>query len=129
MTVPSTFPNRILFRRSRARDEIAKLAGQVNALTLFMECPNGGKDEILNCAANTLGFPKEYRQYLNWDSFEESMMDLSWIEERAIVLIIGNSKAQWAEHYEDMGTFSEICFAAISKQYSDGRSMDIVFLD
>ena len=81
------------------------------------------KDEIIREIINVFEFPIEYRRYINWDSFEESLNDLSWIEGRKIAVFLYDSTRAWRDAYSEMSLLHNIIMMAALHHKRNGRDL------
>jgi RNAse (barnase) inhibitor barstar len=79
------------------------------------------KEQLLNHAATAMHFP-DYDGG-NWDAFEESVTDLSWVEAEGCVLYYDHFDPLQASHPEQLETFIEIMKDAVRELKADGRVM------
>ena len=66
------------------------------------------KNAVLEAFARSLDFPSSYLPYLNYDSFEAAVRDLSWLPFDKLVLVLTDCSRQWADDYAVMATMLEI---------------------
>jgi RNAse (barnase) inhibitor barstar len=57
-----------------------------------------GKNQLLGVFARALKFPNHFGK--NWDALSDCLTDLSWLDGKGWVLIIGNGKT-FAENYQE----------------------------
>lgn len=82
-----------------------------------------GKDELLNEIEIHLNFPAYFGG--NWDALEECLTDLSWIEEKKVVLI---HEGMPALRDEDLSTYLEVLSNALEHwRARPERCMRVIF--
>lgn len=70
------------------------------------------KEALLKSVGDALGFPDYFG--LNWDALDECLMDLSWLDNRKIVLVLLDSKFAWSDIPLEMGGLTESWLNAAS---------------
>lgn len=84
-----------------------------------------GKDSLLEAVAGALDFPGYHRP--NWDSFEELLLDLSWLDSGPRVLVLTGSAA-FAERDPDAWEVSLAIWARAVQLHARGSTPLHVFL-
>ena len=79
------------------------------------------KDALLAAVGAALRFPDYFRR--NWDSFEECLTDLSWLDEAGVVLMVGPLDALAAKAPTDRDTFMAIARDAAEAAAGTSRPM------
>ena len=83
------------------------------------------KDSLLESVAATLEFPGYWRP--NWDSFEECLLDLSWLDSGPRVLVCTGSGA-FAERDPDAWEVALAIWARAARVHARGSAPLHVFL-
>jgi len=94
--------------------------------TLVLDVPRGldNKSHVLSWYSNALSFPGYFG--FNWDAFDECLRDLSWIEERKI--IIRHDDVPLGESPPDQKIYIKV-LARVAREWKsyDAREVIVVF--
>ncbi len=95
---------------------------------IFLAFIDGQKSVVLNHfydeIAKALNFPDYFRH--NFDSLDECMNDLSWIEEREIRLLIFNYEDLLFEEKYNLEVINNIFANAVSELEENGKHLSIL---
>lgn len=85
------------------------------------------KDALLTAVGAALRFPDYFRR--NWDSFEECLTDLSWLDEAGVVLMVGPLDALAAKAPKDRDTFMAIARDAAEAAAGSSRPLWVLVVE
>jgi hypothetical protein len=119
----------IRFREKASVADFPKIQPETKSLIIDVTYSGGGKREIMESVASALRIQDDSREYLNWDSLEESVRDLSWLDADNITIYFHNSKAAWCAAYREMGVLTEIISGSIIKHRNEGKRFRWIFLE
>ncbi len=87
------------------------------------------KKALLTDLAIALQVPSEWLGNINYDSFDEAVRDLGWLEFANLVLVMEGCLDQWSGNYAAMSVTLEILVDAHSFWHEQGRGFFVAMVD
>jgi hypothetical protein len=129
MDVP--FPERgFAFYRNLQADGVVRLHSTTGVLTRVVDVGTAlSKTGLLRTVANAIECPDLYLANINYDSFDEAIRDLNWLDFANLALILTGCSMQWANNYAAVSQLLEICADADLFWRCQGRRLLTVIVD
>jgi len=96
-----------------------------DTLVLEVDPRLADKTALFAWFANRLKFPEHFGS--NWDAFDESLRDLSWIDQRKVVLF--HRDLPLASNPKDQLTYLDVLASAVQDWQSDASHELVVVMD
>lgn len=84
-----------------------------------------GERELFTAVARALQFPDYFG--MNWDSLEECLRDLEWIDATSYVVLVTEADDLWRYNPQLAGKFLSSCLFAAEEWAKIGTSFHLIF--
>jgi Barstar (barnase inhibitor) len=127
----SLFPERgFAFFRNLAVIGLAGLQGRSDITVRQRDIGTSlSKKTLLVDLASALQVPSEWFGNINYDSFDEAIRDLDWLEFANLLFVLVGCSRQWASNYAAMSTTLEILVDAHLFWRQQGRGFFVAMVD
>jgi hypothetical protein len=117
------------FYRSLEDDSLVRLRAAKSVTTREVDVRTTlSKIALLQAVADALEAPDRYLTSTNYDSFDEAVRDLGWLEFDNLMLILVGCSRQWTDNYAAMSVVLEICVDAHLFCRTSGRDYSLHWL-
>ena len=119
----SALPSGVFWLKSHAAPaEVSKLAKSHDMAFFHLDGKNiEKKEQFLNHAATAMHFPDYFGN--NWDSFEECLTDLEWVDGAGFVIYFDHTDGFAQHHESQLETVIELFQDAVDTWKGEGKSM------